>query len=127
MHPFRKAVETRDHGALEALLADDVVFTSPVAFKPYPGKATTAAVPRFASASDAVAPPVPPFAMGTIPVNETVAFVRVALRATEPRARSAIRQIMAVSTGAVKPRLQDRCVIVGIGRISTLPRRYSTR
>ncbi|MGV9348011.1 nuclear transport factor 2 family protein [Streptomyces spiralis] len=46
MHPFRKAVETGDHAALEALLAEDVVFTSPVAFKPYPGKAITAAILR---------------------------------------------------------------------------------
>jgi hypothetical protein len=46
MHAFRQAVEARDSAALEALLADDVVFTSPVAFKPYPGKAITAAVLR---------------------------------------------------------------------------------
>ncbi|MEV5339658.1 nuclear transport factor 2 family protein [Streptomyces sp. NPDC052676] len=46
MHPFRKAVEDRDTQALEALLADDVVFTSPVAFKPYEGKAITAAILR---------------------------------------------------------------------------------
>ncbi|MFF8726996.1 nuclear transport factor 2 family protein [Streptomyces sp. NPDC015171] len=46
MHPFRKAVETQDHEALEALLADEVVFTSPVAFKPYPGKKITAAILR---------------------------------------------------------------------------------
>ncbi|MEU7169228.1 nuclear transport factor 2 family protein [Streptomyces morookaense] len=46
MHPFRKAVENRDEAAVEALLADDVVFTSPVAFKPYPGKAITAAILR---------------------------------------------------------------------------------
>ncbi|AYF74243.1 nuclear transport factor 2 family protein [Nocardia yunnanensis] len=46
MHPFRKAVEARDEAAIEALLADDVVFTSPVAFKPYPGKAITAAILR---------------------------------------------------------------------------------
>lgn len=31
---------------MEALLADDVVFTSPVAFKPYQGKAITAAILR---------------------------------------------------------------------------------
>jgi len=42
MHSFRKAVEARDEAAIEALLADDVVFTSPVAFKPYPGKPITA-------------------------------------------------------------------------------------
>ncbi|WP_225726379.1 MULTISPECIES: nuclear transport factor 2 family protein [unclassified Nocardia] len=46
MHPFRAAVEARDHAAIEALLADEVVFTSPVAFKPYPGKAITAAILR---------------------------------------------------------------------------------
>jgi len=46
MHPFRTAVEARDSAAIEALLAEDVVFTSPVAFKPYPGKAITAAILR---------------------------------------------------------------------------------
>jgi SnoaL-like domain len=46
MNPFRKAVEERDEAAMEALLADSVVFTSPVAFKPYPGKAVTAAILR---------------------------------------------------------------------------------
>ncbi|ALO06431.1 NADH:flavin oxidoreductase/NADH oxidase [Streptomyces venezuelae] len=46
MHPFRKAVEDRDPDALEALLAEDVVFTSPVAFTPYPGRAMTAAILR---------------------------------------------------------------------------------
>ncbi|MEU5083793.1 MULTISPECIES: nuclear transport factor 2 family protein [Streptomyces] len=46
MHPFRTAVENRDEAAIEALLAENVVFTSPVAFKPYPGKAITAAILR---------------------------------------------------------------------------------
>lgn len=46
MNAFRKAVEARDETAIEALLADDVTFTSPVAFKPYPGKAITAAILR---------------------------------------------------------------------------------
>lgn len=46
MHPFRQAVEARDEAAMTALLADDVVFTSPVAYKPYPGKAITAAILR---------------------------------------------------------------------------------
>jgi hypothetical protein len=44
MHPFRKAVEDRDEAAIQAMLADDVVFTSPVAFKPYVGKPITAAI-----------------------------------------------------------------------------------
>lgn len=46
MHPFRKAVEEHDEAAIAALLADDVVFTSPVAFKPYVGKPITAAILR---------------------------------------------------------------------------------
>jgi ketosteroid isomerase-like protein len=46
MHSFRKAVEAGDLAAIEDMLADDVVFTSPVAFKPYPGKAITAAILR---------------------------------------------------------------------------------
>ncbi|MFI6044981.1 nuclear transport factor 2 family protein [Nocardia sp. NPDC051321] len=46
MTTFREAVEARDTEAVEALLADNVVFTSPVAFKPYPGKAITAAILR---------------------------------------------------------------------------------
>ncbi|MBO0853199.1 MAG: nuclear transport factor 2 family protein [Nocardia sp.] len=46
MKAFRQAVQARDSTAIEALLADDVVFTSPVAYKPYPGKAITAAILR---------------------------------------------------------------------------------
>jgi hypothetical protein len=46
MHPFRRAVEERDEAAIQALLADDVVFTSPVAFKPYVGKPITTAILR---------------------------------------------------------------------------------
>lgn len=46
MHPFRAAVEARDDAAIEGLLAENVVFTSPVAFQPYPGKAITAAILR---------------------------------------------------------------------------------
>ncbi|GGR96001.1 membrane protein [Streptomyces humidus] len=49
MRAFREAVEAGDLDAVEALLADDVVFTSPVAFKPYPGKAITASVLRAVS------------------------------------------------------------------------------
>ncbi|MFD6068299.1 nuclear transport factor 2 family protein [Amycolatopsis lurida] len=46
MPTFREAVQAKDAAAIEALLADDVVFTSPVAFKPYQGKAITAAILR---------------------------------------------------------------------------------
>ena len=45
-HSFRKAIEEHDEQAISALLADDVVFTSPVAFKPYVGKPITAAILR---------------------------------------------------------------------------------
>jgi ketosteroid isomerase-like protein len=46
VHAFRKAVEAGDMDAATALLAEDVVFTSPVAFKPYQGKPITAAILR---------------------------------------------------------------------------------
>ncbi len=46
MHPFRKAVEECDEKGIQAMLADTVVFTSPVAFKPYVGKPITAAILR---------------------------------------------------------------------------------
>jgi hypothetical protein len=46
MTGFRKAVEARDPDAMAAALAEDVVFRSPVAFRPYPGKAITAAILR---------------------------------------------------------------------------------
>ncbi|MFI6932891.1 nuclear transport factor 2 family protein [Streptomyces sp. NPDC050287] len=46
MRAFREAVEARDLDAVEALLAEDVVFTSPVVFEPYAGKAITAAILR---------------------------------------------------------------------------------
>jgi hypothetical protein len=50
MKAFREAIEVAlgggDFDAVEALLAEDVVLTSPVAFKPYPGKAITAAILR---------------------------------------------------------------------------------
>ncbi|WP_405935077.1 nuclear transport factor 2 family protein [Streptomyces longwoodensis] len=46
MRAFREAVEARDMDAVEALVAEDVVFTSPVAFKPYEGRALTAAILR---------------------------------------------------------------------------------
>ena len=46
MKAFMEAAERGDAAGLEALLADDVVFTSPVAHRPYPGKAMTAAILR---------------------------------------------------------------------------------
>ncbi|MEU4144294.1 nuclear transport factor 2 family protein [Streptomyces parvulus] len=46
MKAFRAAVEAHYMDAVEALLAEDVVFTSPVVFKPYRGKAITAAILR---------------------------------------------------------------------------------
>ncbi|WP_328456946.1 nuclear transport factor 2 family protein [Amycolatopsis sp. NBC_00438] len=46
MNSFRKAVEARDPEAMAAALAENVVFRSPVAFRPYPGKAITAAILR---------------------------------------------------------------------------------
>ncbi|WP_406458181.1 nuclear transport factor 2 family protein [Streptomyces sp. NBC_00876] len=49
MHPFRKAVEAHDLDAVEAMLAEDVVFSSPVAFKPYAGRPLTAAILRAVS------------------------------------------------------------------------------
>ncbi|CAM3668656.1 nuclear transport factor 2 family protein [Tsukamurella ocularis] len=46
MREFRAAVEARDGDAFDGLLADDVTFTSPVAFKPYEGRHITAAILR---------------------------------------------------------------------------------
>ncbi|MEU2282604.1 nuclear transport factor 2 family protein [Streptomyces sp. NPDC013178] len=46
MRAFREAVEAGDLDAVEALLAENVVFTSPVVFKPYEGRAITAAILR---------------------------------------------------------------------------------
>jgi hypothetical protein len=46
MTTFREAIEKHDLDAVETLLAENVVFRSPVAFKPYPGKAITAAILR---------------------------------------------------------------------------------
>jgi len=37
-HPFRTAVEQRDHTSMVALLAPDVRFYSPVAFRPFVGR-----------------------------------------------------------------------------------------
>jgi hypothetical protein len=44
MHPFRAAVEAQDMDAAVALLADDVVFRSPVVFKPYAGRDAVAMI-----------------------------------------------------------------------------------
>ncbi len=44
MHPFRAAVEAGDLPAAIALLADDVVFRSPVVFKPYRGRDAVAPI-----------------------------------------------------------------------------------
>jgi hypothetical protein len=41
---FRAAVEAEDREALAATLADDVVFRSPVTFKPYEGKPAVSAI-----------------------------------------------------------------------------------
>jgi hypothetical protein len=46
MHAFRAAVEAGDIEAAVGLLADDVVFHSPVAFKPYHGKVAVGAILR---------------------------------------------------------------------------------
>lgn len=46
MRAFREAIDNRDHAAVEALLADDVRFNSPVAFTPYIGRHVTAAILR---------------------------------------------------------------------------------
>ncbi len=44
MHPFGSAVVAGDAKAAAAVLDDDVVFRSPIAFRPYAGKEATAAV-----------------------------------------------------------------------------------
>jgi hypothetical protein len=46
MKQFRAAVEAGDFAALGDLLAEDVVFRSPVAFKPYDGQPIVAAILR---------------------------------------------------------------------------------
>ncbi|MFE9775122.1 nuclear transport factor 2 family protein [Streptomyces sp. NPDC005931] len=46
MRAFREAVEANDLDAVEALLTEDVVFTSPAVFKPYTGRPITAAILR---------------------------------------------------------------------------------
>ncbi|MCS0603828.1 nuclear transport factor 2 family protein [Streptomyces sp. LP11] len=49
MRAFREAVEAWDMDAVEALLAEDVVFTSPVVHKPYRGREVTALILRTVS------------------------------------------------------------------------------
>jgi hypothetical protein len=44
MNPFRAAVEARDFEGAVALLADDVVFRSPVVFRPYEGREVVGAL-----------------------------------------------------------------------------------
>lgn len=44
MHPFRAAIEARDIDAAIALMRDDVVFRSPVVFKPYVGREEVAPI-----------------------------------------------------------------------------------
>jgi ketosteroid isomerase-like protein len=44
VHPFRSAIEARDLDAVTALLAEDVVFRSPVVFKAYRGRDTVAMI-----------------------------------------------------------------------------------
>ncbi|HWC84823.1 MAG TPA: nuclear transport factor 2 family protein [Pseudonocardiaceae bacterium] len=46
MTTFRAAVEARDLDAIGTMLAEDVVFRSPVVFKPYRGRAITSAILR---------------------------------------------------------------------------------
>lgn len=45
MHPFGAAVEARDVEAAVAVLADDVVFSSPIVYRPYAGQGAATAVP----------------------------------------------------------------------------------
>ncbi|HYI98980.1 MAG TPA: nuclear transport factor 2 family protein [Thermoleophilaceae bacterium] len=44
MNPFRAAIEARDFEAAVALLAEDVVFRSPVVFRPYHGRDAVGAI-----------------------------------------------------------------------------------
>ena len=50
-HPFRQAVEARDLDAIRELLADEVVFNSPVTYKPFEGREVVAQVLAFAAAT----------------------------------------------------------------------------
>ena len=44
MHPFRAAIEARDLDAVTSLLADDVVFRSPIVSRPYRGPVAVRAI-----------------------------------------------------------------------------------
>lgn len=46
MVTFSEAIVAKDLDAVEDMLADEVVFTSPVAYRPYPGKAITISILR---------------------------------------------------------------------------------
>jgi hypothetical protein len=43
-HPFRTAVETRDHAGMTAALTDDVRLWSPIAFRPFEGREAVSAL-----------------------------------------------------------------------------------
>ena len=49
MHAFRAAVEAGDFDSLPALFAEDVVFRSPIAHKPYRGRDTVGVILRAVS------------------------------------------------------------------------------
>jgi SnoaL-like domain len=49
MHAFRAAVEAGDFDALPTLMAEDVVFRSPIAHKPYQGRDTVGVILRAVS------------------------------------------------------------------------------
>ena len=49
MHAFRAAVEAGDFDALPALMAEDVVFRSPIAHKPYQGRDAVGVILRAVS------------------------------------------------------------------------------
>jgi hypothetical protein len=49
LHPFRVAIEARDMDTAVELLSPDVVFRSPVVFKPYQGREAVAPILRAVS------------------------------------------------------------------------------
>ena len=49
MHPFRTAIEAENMDAAIALLADDVVFHSPIVFSPYRGREVVSVILRAVS------------------------------------------------------------------------------